>query len=93
MLILQECNDKLAASKRERRVRLHNLQYKVDGCPYPTILARTWLVIENASIEDASNEYECFGEYSISNPTSATISAKKVFHVNPGGDVTKNLSS
>lgn len=83
----QECSNdtsEITAELKRQRIRTYQVRYEVPNCPFNILLLVNWLVIENATVEDASNIYECYAEYSVSNPTANVIISQNSLHVNPG---------
>lgn len=83
----QECRDvssELIAKLKKQRVRAYQLRYLVPECPFDILQLVNWLVIENTTLEDASNVYECFARYLVTNPTQTNITSEKSLPVNPG---------
>lgn len=81
----QECSESDSPAELKRqRIRIHLVKYMIPSCPFNIIQLVTWLVIENTTADDASNNYECYAEYSITNPSPALIKSQISLHVNPG---------
>ena len=70
------------AMLKQNRVRQYRLMYRKETCPYPIVLAMIWLVIEKTSLEDAAMTYECFGEYEVRNPVTATYHEEEALNLN-----------
>ena len=69
---------------KQERVRPYKVRYRLGTCPFPTVMYVTWLVIEEATLQDAAAKYECYGNYIVTNPVMTTLSEEKALSLNPG---------
>ena len=63
---------------------MYTILYQFETCPFKTLLRKNWLVIENATLEDAAKTYQCSGNYVVTNPGNAAVTKIKNFDVHPG---------
>ena len=85
-MLMQECRTTFedTAMLKQQRIRSYMIQYRLQTCPFQTVLVVAWLMIEKTSFEDVEAKYECFGEYLVSNPHLSTLTEKKTLILNPG---------
>lgn len=79
---MQECPIDYSSIEKSR-VRVHSYLYSVDACPHPIVVMKAWLVIENATAEDAEKTYKCHSSQLVLNPTFTYLTSEEVFNVQP----------
>lgn len=60
------------------------MRYIIENCPFDLLLLKHWLVIENATLEDTTKEYECYVQYTVNNPRERQVVSHRTFHFTPG---------
>lgn len=81
---MQDCSeDPLNGNLKENRIRFYQLLQTTAECPIPTYVISNWMVIDEATEQDASHDYSCGASY-VSFPSPRTIGTSVDYHLKAG---------